>query len=64
MNIDIMRLVDELKTARILAGAEMERLCNEEKHIEACVFQSIRDSLAQNIQLLESYEVCKTESEG
>ena len=58
MKIDTMRLMDELKSTRILAGAEMERLCNENKYLEACLFQSIRDSLAQNIQLLESYDAC------
>lgn len=51
----LIELLDSLETARIIAGAEMERLCNENKHTQACVFQAIRDSLAQNINLLQSY---------
>lgn len=58
----MMELLDNLETARIYAGAEFERLCNNKQHIDACVFQSIRDSIAQNIQLLQSYAHC-TESE-
>lgn len=65
MNIyDFRALLNTLETARIYAGAEFERLCNNNQHIDACVFQSVRDSIAQNIQLLKSYECCKAESEG
>lgn len=60
---DLRNLFDTLETARIYAGAEMERLCNNNQHIDACVFQSISDSIAQNIQLLQSYVICKAESE-
>lgn len=60
--VNMMALLDNLETARIYAGAEFERLCNNKQHIDACVFQSIRDSIAQNIQLLQSYAYC-TESE-
>lgn len=60
---DLRNLFDTLETARIYAGAEMERLCNNNQHIDACVFQSIRDSIAQNMQLLQSYMICKAESE-
>lgn len=60
---DFRELFDALSTARIFAGAELERLCNNSEHIDACVFQAIRDSIAQNIQLLQSYVVCKAESE-
>ena len=60
---DLRNLFDTLETARIYAGAEMERLCNDNQHIDACVFQSIRDSIAQNMQLLQSYMICKAESE-
>lgn len=60
---DVRTLLDNLDTARIYAGAEFERLCNNNQHIDACVFQSIRDSIAQNIQLLQSYVICKSESE-
>ena len=54
MNNTINELLDYFETARILAGAEMERLCNSGEYIDACVFQAIRDSAAQNIQLLQS----------
>lgn len=60
---DVDNLLNNLDTARIYAGAEFERLCNNNQHIDACVFQSIRDSIAQNIQLLQSYIVAKHESE-
>lgn len=56
---EIIELYDYLDTARIYAGAECGRLCNKNQHIDACVFQSIRDSMVQNIQLLESYMACK-----
>lgn len=56
---DFKTLLDNLNTARIYAGAELGRLCNKNQHIDACVFQSIRDSLTQNIQLLQSYVICK-----
>lgn len=60
---DFREIMDALETARILAGAEMERLCNDHQYIDACVYQSVRDSIALNIQLLKSYEHCKAESE-
>lgn len=60
---DSRELFDALDTASIYAGAEFERLCNNNQHIDACVFQSIRDSIAQNIQLLQSYVICKAERE-
>jgi hypothetical protein len=60
---DFRTLLDNLDTARIYAGAEFDRLCNNNQHIDACVFQSIRDSIAQNIQLLQSYVSCKAENE-
>lgn len=56
-------LLDNLEAARIYTGAELGRLCNNNQHIDACVFQSIRDSIAQNIQLIQSYVICKAESE-
>ena len=60
---EINMIIDELETVRIYVGAEMGRLCNSNQHIEACVFQSVRDSIAQNINLLKSYAYCKSESE-
>lgn len=59
MNMDVMRLKDAIMEARILAGAEMERLCNEKNYLEASIFQSVRDNMAANIQMLEAYEICK-----
>lgn len=61
---DVKNLLDNLETAKTYAGAELGRLCNNHQYIDACVFQSIRDSIAQNIQLLQSYVICKAESEG
>lgn len=58
---DFMTLIDYLESARIYAGSEFETLCNNNQHIDACVFQSVRDSIAQNIQLLQSYVKCKAE---
>lgn len=66
---DLKELFDHLDTARAIAGAEFGRLCNNNQYIDACVFQSIRDSITQNMQLLKTYAVlqtyadCKTESE-
>ena len=60
---DFNNLMDSLKIAKIYAGAECGRLCNHKQHIDACVFQAIRDSLGQNIELLESYASCKGISE-
>ena len=59
---DLRELLDNLDTARIYAGAEFERLCNANEHIDACVFQSVRDSLKQNIQLLQSYIAVKSKT--
>ncbi len=61
---DVKILLDTLDTAKIYAGAELGRLCNNNQHIDACVFQSIRDSIARNIKLLQSYMICNAESEG
>ena len=60
---DFRTLLDNLETARIYAGAEFDRLCNNNQYIDACVFQSVRDSIEQNIELLQSYVICKAESE-
>ena len=58
---DFKNLYDALETARIYAGAEEENLCNADKYIDACVFQSIRDSIAQNMKLLQSYRTYTSE---
>lgn len=60
---DMRDLFENLETAKIYANAEIGRLCNDKQYIDACVFQSIRDSVEQNIQLLQSYLKCKTERE-
>ena len=60
---NVRTLLDNMSTARIYAGEEFERLCNNNQFIDACVFQSIRDSIAQNIQLLQYYIARKAESE-
>lgn len=58
---DFKNLYDTLETARILAGAECERQYSANEFIDSCVFQSIKDSIAQNIKLLESYRTYTTE---
>ena len=54
---DMRALIDTLETAKIYAGAEFERLCNENNHIEAVIFQSVRDNLSLNIQILKDYVI-------
>lgn len=60
---DMKNLLENLETAKIYTVAEIGRLCNNKQYIDACVFQSVRDSIEQNIQLLQSYLKCKIESE-
>lgn len=60
---DMRSLLDYLESARIYAGAEFERLCNENNHIEAIIFQSIRDDLAHHIQTLKDYVIVKSDKE-
>lgn len=60
---NIKILLDNLESARIYAGAEFERLCNNKQFVDASVFQSIRDNIAQNIQFLQSYINCTIEKE-
>jgi hypothetical protein len=60
---DLRELFDALDTAKIYTVAEFERLCNNNERVDACVFQAIRDSITQNIQLLQTYVICKAESE-
>lgn len=59
---DMRALLDTLNTARIYAGAEFERLCNENNHVEAIIFQSVRDSLANNIQILQDYVIVTSDT--
>lgn len=58
---DYEKLYDALKTAKKIAGAEHGKLYNADKYIDACVFQSIRDSITQNMKLLQSYRTYTTE---
>lgn len=52
-------LLDALETARIHAGAEMGKLCNQQKWIEALIFESLRDILACQLNVIKEYAVCK-----
>ena len=54
---DMRTMIDNIESARIYAGAEFERLCNENNHIEAVIFQAVRDNLALNIQILKDYVI-------
>lgn len=56
---EIEMLLYYLKSARIYAGAEFERLCNENNHAEAIIFQNIRDNLEYDIQIIKDYYFIK-----
>ena len=43
----IEELVDAVETARIIAGAEMNALCNEREYKKAAIFETTRDMLAK-----------------
>lgn len=40
-------LVDAIDTARIIAGAEMNALCNEREHKKAAIFETARNQLSK-----------------
>ena len=40
-------LIDTVETARIIAGAEMNALCNEREFKKAVIFEKTRDMLAK-----------------
>ncbi len=52
---DIERYLSEIESLRIKMGAEFEKACKEHDVTGALVFQTIRDDLANNEQLLRSY---------
>lgn len=58
---DFKNLYNTLVTARIYASEQHEKLYNANEYIDACIFQSIRDSIDQNIKLLKSYRTYTTE---
>lgn len=43
----IEELVDAVETARIIAGAEMNALCNEREYKKAAIFETTRDMLSK-----------------
>lgn len=43
----IEELVDAVETARIIAGAEMNALCNEREYKKAAIFETTRNMLAK-----------------
>lgn len=43
----IEELIDAVETARIIAGAEMNALCNEREYKKAVIFETTRDMLAK-----------------
>lgn len=49
-------LIDALKTASILAGATMERICNHGKFTEALIFEAIRDTTRKMSESVSEYQ--------
>lgn len=52
----VNHLLEALEEARIFAGAEFEALCNDNEHIRAVYFSSLRDMLATYIKSTEDYK--------
>ena len=48
-------LCDALETARIIAGAKFEELCNDKKYKEAAFFELLRDSLRVQCMAVMDY---------
>lgn len=48
-------LCDALETARIIAGAKFEELCNDKKYKEAAFFGLLRDSLREQCRAVMDY---------
>ena len=60
-------LVDTVETARIIAGAEMNALCNEREHKKAAIFETTRNMLAKigaAISIVEALEKAVASTEG
>ena len=60
-NNELQIVINSLSNARIIIGANFEKLSNEKKYTEALLFQVIRDSLANIIQVLMDYSSTKGE---
>lgn len=54
-NISYKELCDALETARIIAGAKFEELCNDKKYKEAAFFALLRDSLREQCRAVMDY---------
>lgn len=55
-------LIDALRTAGILAGAKMSKLCNQKDHRSALVFQTIRDSARNMAEIVSEYQFFEKEA--
>ena len=62
-NNELQIVINSLSNARIVIGANFETLANEKKYAEALLFQVIRDSLADIIQVLMDYSSTEGEQE-
>ena len=62
-NNELQIVINSLSNARIIIGANFEKLANEKKYTEALLFQATRDSLANIIQVLMDYSSTKGEQE-
>lgn len=51
----IKEMIDAMSSARILAGAEFESLCNEGKNIHAEIFCMTREVLRAQITIINDY---------
>ncbi len=55
MDKSYKELCDALETARIIAGAKFDELCNDKKYKEAAFFELLRDSLRDQCMAVMDY---------
>lgn len=55
MDKSYKELCDALETARIIAGAKFDELCNDKKYKEAAFFKLLRDSLLDQCMAVMDY---------
>ena len=60
---ELQIVINSLSNARIVIGANFEKLANEKKYAEALLFQVTRDSLSDIIQVFMDYSSTKGEQE-
>lgn len=55
MTDEYEELIDALKTASIIAGAKMERLCNQKEYTHALIFEAVRDTTRKMSEIVSEY---------